>query len=398
MALVRDGVEAVEASLPIHESPTDCVHRCVQKIGSVPLAPQPNLAVASLLQRNGVYYADFYDTNRTPNRRRLSLKTKSKTVAKQILQGAEDARSLGTWDPWREGLEALRSPEANQPLSLADAVERYITSKRVNASPYTVRNYRRVLGILVDETGGGTSLESVQRHQVESFITVDRLSSATLRYRLTVARAFFRWCVDEGLCFSDPTRRVVPPRKQPSLPLAVTEGELEQVCAHLHPCRLWMGPAFRFAYLTGLRASELARLRRIDIDLEKRLLSIVVQKSGRAGTLPLSTAALRVIQPLLDRREGDYLFSPTPPPTTRKTGTVVTMLGDEFRRARKAAGITRPITPHSLRHAFCTRLAEAGKSAFVIQAAARHANIQTSARYVHLAQRELLADLNEVFE
>jgi site-specific recombinase XerD len=68
-----------------------------------------------------------------------------------------------------------------------------------------------------------------------------------------------------------------------------------------------------------------------------------------------------------------------------------------FTRYRVEAGIDRPITFHSLRHSFCTMLAEAGKSAIVIKEAARHADVSTSMRYVHIANNHLRAEIDDVF-
>ena len=67
-----------------------------------------------------------------------------------------------------------------------------------------------------------------------------------------------------------------------------------------------------------------------------------------------------------------------------------------FRRARIRAGIERPLTVHSLRHGFCTRLAEAGLPAYVIKDAARHADVQTSMIYVSLTNRSLRSHLESV--
>lgn len=68
-----------------------------------------------------------------------------------------------------------------------------------------------------------------------------------------------------------------------------------------------------------------------------------------------------------------------------------------FREAREAAGIRRPITPHGLRHRYCTKLAEAGANAFTITAAARHHDVKTSQRYVAISNRRLREEIDDVF-
>ena len=74
-----------------------------------------------------------------------------------------------------------------------------------------------------------------------------------------------------------------------------------------------------------------------------------------------------------------------------------TNLNRYFTRYRKRAGIARRLTLHGLRHGFCTTLAEAGANAFTIAAAARHADVKTSQRYVSISNRRLRAELDEVF-
>ena len=73
-------------------------------------------------------------------------------------------------------------------------------------------------------------------------------------------------------------------------------------------------------------------------------------------------------------------------------------LSKTFREARRGAGIERAVNFHSLRHGFCTLLAERGKQAAVIQAAARHADVNTTMRYIHLTQEYLKSELDDVFD
>jgi len=72
-------------------------------------------------------------------------------------------------------------------------------------------------------------------------------------------------------------------------------------------------------------------------------------------------------------------------------------LSRAFRRYRKAAGINRPISLHSLRHGFCTAFAEASKSAATIKECARHASIDTSMIYVKMSNEHLKNEMEDVF-
>ena len=132
------------------------------------------------------------------------------------------------------------------------------------------------------------------------------------------------------------------------------------------------------------------------MDLDKGLIYLWKQKSGRQQTIPLTGKARGVLG---ERGEPDhYVFkSPACHPSKRSVRRFVEGTSKAFREARDEAKITRPISVHGLRHGFCSMLAEAGKSAIVIKEAARHADISTSMQYVHMANQRLKEELDEVF-
>src|SRR5690606_9578609 len=123
------------------------------------------------------------------------------------------------------------------------------------------------------------------------------------RQRLTGLSAFFSFCVGGGMLKASPAEKVNPPKPPAKLPRAVTEEELEAIVDALPDGKAWCGPVFRFAALTGLRASELARLRWADVDAERRLLKIERQKNGKAGTQPIPCAALAILDGVPKRNE-----------------------------------------------------------------------------------------------
>ena len=196
------------------------------------------------------------------------------------------------------------------------------------------------------------------------------------------------------------------------MPKAVTEEELHQICEALRKnyseklqrghCRegeiIWHVPMFWFALYTGLRASELARLRWGSIDFDKRLIYIRVQKNKKEQTIPLNKKAAEVLEEVSQGESEDYVFrSPGFTARNRSINTFRSDISRTFTRYRRLAGIQRKVTLHGTRHGHCTLLAEHGKPAYVIQASARHADISTSMRYVHIANEHLKAELDDVF-
>jgi len=210
----------------------------------------------------------------------------------------------------------------------------------------------------------------------------------------------------------NPIKRLEKPSKPHKIPKAVTKEDLEAICKALREDyeekkarghvregeMIWRIPLFWFALYTGMRASELARLRWKDIDVEKGLIYIRKQKNQKEQTIPLNGKAREVLVAVPQREPDDYVFaSPDDRAKERSIRNFRERTSKAFREARRGAELREGLSFHSLRHGFCTMLAEAGKSAVVIKEAARHADISTSMRYVHLANEHLRKEVEDAF-
>lgn len=353
--------------------------------------------MASLLNRSGSYYATFTDSTRTPRQRRLSLKTRNKRVAARLLSKLDEAYALGEWDPWTGTLtEALHSNRRVAPKRVGEALELYLAHAAHALRPTTYKTRSRIVERFADSVGRNVLVERVSAANVTAFVGSGDAARSTQKTRLIGIKALFTFLIDNGHVAVSPAHAVRPPTPAPRLPRAVTDAELDAILQAIPESRSWTKPVFEFAALTGLRVRELALLEWRDVDEARRLLIIERQKNGKAGTQPIPRAALRVLQRLPHRSA--YVFgSPREWRSTRSVESFANLLNTAFRDARNAAGIERPITPHGLRHRYCTKLAEAGASAFTIAAAARHKSIETSQVYVSISNRRLRAELDDVF-
>lgn len=369
--------------------------------------------MASLISRNGRFYAQWSDASRTPQTKRHALHTDNRKTAARLMETAEEAYRLGRWDAWIDTLDALnRRPAA--PVSTGGAVEAFLTARARIVRPETLSTYRSVLNRFAAAAGPSIPLARLTAASVEGFVCGGTVGARTERKHLRIIRALFAWAVTEGHARENVAAAVRPTPEPARLPRAITEAELDAVCEALTAdyarqrarrvptCRegdlVWMVPAFRFALYSGLRASELSRLRWGHLDFERGLISIERQKSGKAGTVPLTSRAAAVLADVSRAGAEDFVFiQPLYRATERNAKNTVGRLGKTFTKYRKAAGITRPLTFHSTRHGFATALATAGKSAWVIQAACRHSDVKVSQVYVTLANEHLRAELNDVF-
>ncbi len=361
--------------------------------------------MATLQKKGRLYYAVFYDPARQPKRKYVPLRTANKRAATAALAALEVEYAKGKYDPWDP------QPPSQEIERLGEAADAFYRTKG-DLSRSTQRMYRFVVNGFVDSAGRDLRLAAVRSSHVRTFLEGRALNDTSTATYFRHLRVFVRWMLKEKLISENPLEDIEPPRKPQKLPKSVTEDELQAVCIAVvmgyqakretgftqEGDLIWRIPLMLFAFCTGMRASELARLKWEHIDFEKRLIYILKQKNGKEGTIPLNMRAQSILGGIEKGLPGDYVFSPPNVGSVERTvSPFVGRASRAFREARNRAGINRSISFHGLRHGFCTALAEAGKSAFVIQAAARHADISTSARYVHIANTALRAELDNVF-
>jgi integrase/recombinase XerD len=148
-------------------------------------------------------------------------------------------------------------------------------------------------------------------------------------------------------------------------------------------------------YSTGMRRSELCRLRPEDIDSQRMVIHIRQGKGGKDRDVPLSPKLvdqLRTHYRSLPHKNG-WLF---PSLQARRRDQPITskVIWHACRDATRRAGITKPVHPHTLRHSYATHLLEAGADLCTIQVLLGHAEVRDTALYVHLSKRHLTAVAN----
>jgi len=172
-----------------------------------------------------------------------------------------------------------------------------------------------------------------------------------------------------------PVERVLSYEEEEKLLAACDDPELLFRAPHLKPIIL-------VAVYTGLRRSEILRLRWADIDFDNDVLIVRKSKSrAGAGRLAYLNTLLRsTLQQWRQQVQGEWVF-PSPKNPQEHVGDIK----HSFYRAVKIAGIPH-LTFHQARHTFCTRLDAAGVSLSVIQELAGHASITVTRHYLHPAK------------
>lgn len=242
----------------------------------------------------------------------------------------------------------------------------------------------------------GKVLEQARREDLLDYLA-SLVSSPprTAARKLSACRQFYRYLSREGHIRDDPTALIEAPRIGRPLPRSLTETQVEHLLDAPEvddPLGLRDRAMLELLYATGLRVTELVGLRLAQVNLTQGLVR-VIGKGGRERIVPLGeissdwmTRFLTLGRPalVLGVRADDATF-----PTRR--GRAMTRQGFWYRIKRYAvqAGISAPLSPHTLRHAFATHLLNHGADLRVIQMLLGHADISTTQIYTHVARERL---------
>ena len=174
------------------------------------------------------------------------------------------------------------------------------------------------------------------------------------------------------------------PRKEQRLPLILSPEEVAwilQAPPHLKSRALLMT-----IYAAGLRRSEVARLRVSDIDSARMTISIHQGKGQKDRVVMLSPVLLETLRQYWRyEKPKEWLFPGKTPDQPIGGNTIFAI----FHNAVRRAGITKNVSPHSLRHSFATHLLESGTDLRTIQMLMGHRSLKTTARYLHVSQQHV---------
>jgi integrase/recombinase XerD len=280
-------------------------------------------------------------------------------------------------------------------VDLSAAIDAYLDHLRVERAlaPNSITAYATDLAKLASfaETQGSTQTEEIDRVVVTRYlVSLDKagLGARSAARHLSAVRGFCRFLVRERLMASDPTGDLAPPRLGRRLPAVLTLEEVMRLLDAPDPTRprgLRDRAMLSLMYSAGLRVSELCALKTGDVDARRGFVS-VLGKGGKRRLVPVGEVALSDLEAYL--QGGRQTRAPRSHPALFLSSWGKPLSRQAFwklvhRYARKV-GITKPISPHKLRHSFATHLLEGGADLRSVQALLGHANIATTEVYTHL--------------
>ncbi|WP_407081085.1 site-specific tyrosine recombinase XerD [Halomonas faecis] len=268
------------------------------------------------------------------------------------------------------------------------------------ASDHTLAAYRRDLEAWAThlETVGGTLL-SPETAALPAWFEERRAAGYQLASNarlLSSLRRFYRWALAEGLIAGDPLSEVRLPRVRPALPDTLDEDEVERLLAApdvTTDLGLRDRAMLEVLYGCGLRVSELVGLTTDAVNLRQGVVR-VRGKGDKDRLVPLGEEAVHWLTRYLRTARRALMHDAARPPMFPGRGDACLTRQAFWHRIKahaRTAGIQRPLSPHTLRHAFATHLLNHGANLRVVQLLLGHSDLSTTQIYTHVAQARLEA-------
>ena len=287
--------------------------------------------------------------------------------------------------------------------NMVKAYMRYLKLER-NLSPNTIEAYRNDLRWLLAYVNfHGLKVEEVKLEDLDNFsasLHDQRITPRSQARILSGVRSFFKFLLLDGFIDADPTELLVSPHVRNALPDVLSTAEVDRLEASIDLSK-WEGQRNRaiieVLFSCGLRVSELVNLKLSNLYVEEKFVR-VTGKGDKERLVPISSRALDELNAwFADRNamrikagEEDYVFL-----NRRGAHLTRTMILIMIKRQAVAAGITKTISPHTLRHSFATALLEGGADLIAIQAMMGHEDIATTEIYTHIDTSSLREEITK---
>jgi integrase/recombinase XerD len=260
--------------------------------------------------------------------------------------------------------------------------------QRRNYSQTTVRSYIKIVADFAKyfqrppDQLGPDDIRAYQLHLLQ-----DRKQGVRTVGTQTAALRFF-FC--KTLKRNYPVEEVPYPRAPRKLPIILTQEEAVRLIDSAS--NLFHRAMLMTLYSTGMRRAELCHLQVADIDSVRMLIHIRHGKRNRDRDVPLSPKLLETLREYWRwMHPKTYLFPGTKDGWRADKPITPKVLWEACREAAQAAGITKDVRPHLLRHSFATHLLENGADLPTVQLLLGHSDLKATSIYLHLSERHLKA-------
>ena len=266
-----------------------------------------------------------------------------------------------------------------------------------NLSSNTISAYKQDIQSV--ETWIGKDLSQCTRQDIMAYLSAEVMAqkASSSRARLMSSlRGFYNHAVEYGWIVENPIENIESPKQAKYLPNSLSEDEVSKLIEA--PKHETNAVEFRnrvmleVLYATGIRVSELVALTQGSVNLNQGFIR-TIGKGNKERLVPLGEDAMAwliqyirdIRSQLLSKESTDLLF-----PSKRGTQMTRQTFWHAIKRYALAAGINKPVSPHTLRHAFATHLLNHGADLRSVQMMLGHSSLSTTQIYTHVANERLL--------
>lgn len=313
----------------------------------------------SIYRRGRVWWIDFYDQNR--NRVQESSQSKNKRDAERLLSLRKSEALRGVF----------RRPVK---VTLADFGKRYMEHAKANKRSW-LRD-EQMLERLQEFFGAGRQMSDISAADIENYKLQRRtsVSGSTVNRELALLKRMFNlataWDLHQDV---NPVKKVKFFREFNTGLRVLSEEEEKNFLQHATP---YVQDIARFALNTGLRIGEIFSLRWSQVDMEKRIISVLAPKTDKLREVPINVQALTVLQAWQHNKRNEFVFY------NAETGRPFVDLKAGFALACRKAGISG-VSWHTLRHTFASRLVKRGVDIVTVKELLGHSSVTVTMRYTH---------------
>ncbi len=266
----------------------------------------------------------------------------------------------------------------------------------------TLESYRRDLNKFTEwlERQRGCGIVAATHADIQGFLAHlmrgQKAKATSTSRAISSLKRLFRYLLRQNKIAADPTLQIATPKLPRSLPKSLTEEDVELLLGAPDvetPLGMRDRTMLEVLYASGLRVSELVNLAVTQVSLDMGL-ARVMGKGSKERLVPLGEVALDWVRKylaearpaLLSGGVSDALFI-----TQRGEAMTRQMFWYLIKKHAKQGGLHKPLSPHTLRHAFATHLLNHGADLRVVQMLLGHSDISTTQIYTHVARERLKA-------
>ncbi len=264
-------------------------------------------------------------------------------------------------------------------------------------SQHTISTYQNALKVFKKWKNTDNILNTTSRDIQDFIIEMQKIRSrTTIHNYVSALRTFFNFAVRENIISQNPATELSLPKLQKLLPKILTKNQIKQLLqAPFQALKLELISskiAFRDSmiielfYGTGMRISEVQKIKLSDIDFTNRVIK-VLGKGSKERICPFSISTEKAIKTYIEK----YLPTSSKFLLTEKSEKLLSIRNIQYRMKYylKLCGLPIDLSPHTIRHAYATHLLNAGADLRLVQELLGHANLETTQIYTHVDSKHI---------